>query len=397
MLIGDDFCSPDVRQYQRLRDATNEKWAGVAMERLRDYENAEIKVIHTPWHKDDTCGRIIRRHRDGLTPRWRVNVDQFRIKDDENGKAVPIWPERHPVQKLEEQKLNLGPVLYSCNYRLSPDVKEEQLIKKVNFYHSVENSPYTTDHDRRRFDEIAQAERWLSIDPSASTQGYSSYQGVIEGVVLPSGHGLITAAWSLKLGAVEMQEWIVDQIASQPGPGYHGILLEAQGGIKGQVSMWESGIKEKLAARGVKMPLFVTTSTTRGATNQQASKGKRLADCASMIQEVVHFAGERRVTTFGTEKKSYFAAIQDSEIERLVRNMRDFLTTSETDGVDALTQWVYYKRDVLSRSSIDAKEIQSVAVQLHPLTAKMKRMMDKPDDDDYSEELEFITGQRRVG
>jgi len=397
MVIGDDFCSPDVRHFPKLRADISEKWASVVEERLRNPATSQIKIIHTPWHKEDTCGLIIRDVENGRLRNWRVEVEPFKIRDDKEGRAIPIWPGKFDADYLEQRKIRLGPVRYACNYKLSADVREEQLIKKVNFYHSLENSPLTTDHDRQRFDRIAQAERWLSIDPSASTAGHSSYQGVIEGVVLSSGHGLVTGAWSLKLDPVAMQDWIVDRIATQPSPGYHGVLIEAQGGIKGQVSLWKAGIEEKLAAKKIKMPLFVTTNTITGATRQHKSKLYRLSDCAGMIQEVIYFAGQRKLSNIGGKSSSYMAAIDGSEIERLIKNMQNFHTTDETDGVDALVQWVYHHRHTLSRAELNTiAPTQEAPTQLNPLTAKMQKMMsgDSEEDGWLAEEMEFITGKR---
>lgn len=363
LIVGDDFSSPEVRNQEYLRRIITERWTSIVEERTRNPATARIMVICTPWHEDDTACVLSRQIQEGRLKRWRCEIDRFRIRDDAQGRAVPIWG-KFDSEFLEEKKVRLGEIRYNCNYRLVARTQGTQVVRFLSWYHSIPNHKMTTEKDRELLRALSLCERWLSIDPSASAGRESSDHGVVEFALTQNGYAFATNCWFHHMPPGQMEDWIVDQIASQPSPGYAGVQIEAQGGIKGMVSGWMTSIRRKLTE--MKCPYaetvqFVQTGTRMdGVARQNISKLQRLAESSGMIEHgLVRLAGVRAKRNDG---ECYFEPVRGSAMERLADNLLSFDGSQKgSDGVDAFTQWILVNRDRLNNPSAPAPPVEKSA------------------------------------
>lgn len=405
-IFGDDFNPPDVADQPSLRRTIDGIFWKVISERLRNPKNARIRLICTPWHEKDTSGRIQDMASKGKAKRWRVGVDEFRIKDNDKGLAIPIWPERFTTEFYEERKEVLLHD-YTMNYRLMARDTHERNVSRVAFYHSVERHPLTTRLDKALLAALRSklAERWLSIDPAATDGKASSDVGVIDAVITPKGYGYISDAWMHHYGAVEMQGWLVEQItrAISEGCPYQYIYIEAQGGIKGQASLWVDHIRKWLTQNEVpesQHPTFITEGTLFGFRNN-VGKEKRLKEAAGYLQNGwVKFAGVRhedpRVPK-DNPRRYYQLAIHNSPIERLAESIIAFDPNGKNDGVDAVTQWVLKNASRLQNPNA---EPTAAPVERPDTRSPLKRAYDAQHDraeaemeepeSGYDDEAEFM-------
>lgn len=368
-IFADDVSSPDCKHHPAVRRDTQVRWTGVVEERLRDPTNARIRMICTPWHEEDVAGIIMRDVERGHLSDWLVAVDQFRIKDDSTGNPISIW-DRFSVAHYTERRARLGRD-YDLNYRLVARRKQDRVVTRVHYYHSEQNN-MTTDRDRELHDALSQGERWLSIDPAATGGQASSDNGIIEAVLTANGYAFITDCELQHAGPVWMQNWIINRIYYAT-PRFAGIQIEAQGGIKGQVSLWVDHIEQALKEGQIpdlvggewvvtqQAPYtqhlsVVTTGTRMGGVGQAVGKRQRLAESAAYLESgMVRFAGQRQKTRHGSALRMWYRAVPSSAIEELITHILDFDGAGRLDGVDAVTQWVIYNSDRIVNPNLPAQ------------------------------------------
>ena len=354
-ITPDDMCPPEVSNQPTVREDANRRWDSVIQERLRDPANSEIDMICTPWHEDDVSGRVQRLAAEGRATNWTIAVDPFRINDDGNGMAIPIW-DRFPVAHFEDRKNRLGQ-RYTLNYRLTAREKKQRAVSKLVYFnadadgsecrHLEEKFSSELQTDRMVLEVIRSGvgERWLSIDPSATANRGSSDNGVLDVTLSPKGFGYATDVWSLSLGPGAMQEWIVERIvqAIAEGRPIDSILLEATGGMKGMVTGWIDNIKRMCKERDIHpVPAFVEAGV-RYSASQNMSKGARLREASGYIESgMIRFAG-RRYLNHNTGE-TYCAAVKNSDMHILADRMIHFNSAGKTDGIDAASQWVLTNR-----------------------------------------------------
>ena len=387
-----------------MRRDVNKRWRLDIRSRIGDPKRSRIRKICTPWHPEDTAGEIIKQKAKGKLKGWRVEIDHFRIKDDpETGLAIPIW-DKWTVPYFEELK-DTNPADYDTLYRLECSIERKRSVRKVHYYNSMRNNQNITEADTRLLDALQLGEWSLSIDPAATANEQSSDTGVIEGVLAKSKlagdkeYGIFTNCWFLHSGPVETQNWIVERILEQESDGmrrpYTSIIIEAQGGIKGMVSIWVHYIKQKLEEQGCKaIPNFITPGTRLSSIKQHAGKLKRLVEIAGYLETGrVRFAG-RRVWDKSLDKFA-LESLPGSKLDLLVQHILNFDGTTNADGVDATTQWVLYHSARLANpfTKIAAPEVEKPK---GPFAGPMKSFIDKAlnaqlQKNPYAEEQEFWT------
>ena len=396
-IYGDDYCDPDVKNHPKVRNSINERWTSVVEERLRG-DWPRIRIICTPWHEEDSNGLIRKGVERGQLTNWRLGIDQFEIKDDpDTHVAIPIWRcNKFTPEFFEEKKVRLGD-RYTLNYRLSARERDQKIVKRLQFYHSILAHPLTgvikPDNKRgaffddegliRALDSPA-AERWLSIDPSASAGVQSSDVGVLEGIITPKGYAYIPQVWSLQLGPVAMQDWIVDFIIKSINLGHplSYVLIEAQGAMKGQVSLWIHRIGEILDERKIlPKPTFIETGTRIKGRGQNVGKAMRLAEIASYLEHgLVRFAGERQVNRYAgynDSNKYYIVAVKDSTMDMLRRNTVDFNPAGRTDMVDALTQFILHNQSRIVNPNVSIAQVVEESEPTDQFTRMLRKQTAK--------------------
>ncbi len=370
-LYGDDFCPPDVRHYPAVRRDRNERWTAVVEERMRNPLKARTRIICTPWHEEDTSGIIAREVRAGRMKNWLLGIDEFAIKDDEAGLAIPIWSDRYDSDYFENKKDRLGS-LYTLNYRLMPREEKERKITRLWYYDSKNEANNA---------RLQTGEFFMSIDPAASAEAGSSDTGIIEAVIAPSGYAFIINVWFHHKSPTDMLEWIVDRIIekAEEGAPYKVLIMEAQGGIKGMVNMWTQIIPDMLKEKGYNLRLEIQTPGTRySGMVRNVGKGKRLKEVAAYIDNgIIRFAGE--IFSKGYGFKRTHRAIPGSRMEIFRDHLLNFDGTHNTDAVDALTQWILRNRDNIKNPNIrqTAKTGEQTEKKLSPMVQSLQRQIEE--------------------
>lgn len=396
---GDDFCSPEVRQSPTKRNWTNQQWNTVVEPRLAD-ETGRIRVICTPWHPDDTAGRIIQRQKEGNAPTWTVKI--LSIEDDEYGMAIPIW-NKFSVDYFEDKKAR-NPTDYDLLYRLRSTVHAKRSIRNVRFYNSQINSPRTSEADKRLLEAMKIGDKTLSVDPSASSNEQSSDTGIIEGVLAKNPYGseyaFITDCWIFHDPPGAVRDWIIERIVSefQAGVPYKNLVIEAQGGIKGMVSLWVVTITEELQKRNCPVPNIVTPGTRVGGTRQNRGKLARLVECAGYLEGgIVRFAGRRIFDR--VKNNDILQTIPGSNIDKLTSNILSFDGTNCSDAVDAVTQWILHFRSRMANPNTPLPTRKKMEKQTDVLTSLLAQQMERMKRIAQqrcgvrSEEQEFLKGR----
>lgn len=371
-LACDDMCPPQVRFEEFMRTDVNRRFEQVAQERLANPKTLRINMIATPWHDDDAHGRIRRKVQNGELEGWLVLIDCFAIKDDAQGKAIPLWPSRFGVNYLQQKKAVLAKG-YNCNYRLMSSTVQERTLSRLWFYNAEPDGELTTDKERAVLEVLARSERWLSIDPTATANRMSSLNGVLEFRWTPEDYLYVPEVWFLALGAVAMQDWLIRRLY-HADPKYTGVHIEAQGAMKGQVSLWVSHIEEALRTGQIPvgegeerqvvamepykgMPLFVQTGTKMAGSMNNLSKFARFAEGAPLVENRwVLFAGRKvRVRTAANAPRGAeyrVLALPSTEMPRYEQIMLRFDGTTESDAVDATTQFILSNRHRIRNPNI---------------------------------------------
>ena len=346
-IVIDDPCPETVAYQPSSRTAINTKFNTVIEERLRDPQNSRIRMICTPWHADDLAGMIQKDVREGKRVGWRIEVDRFTIKDDEDGIPVSIWPQRYQPEHYQLKRMKLSRNDYARLYELKCIADSERIVTEFHFYPSDQDDPFwnsLSEELKERYSEqkraIQKGEIWLSIDPSATDGITSSKTAVTEFSITAGGFAFITNAWEFPGNPVEMQDWLVDRISEGK---VHRIIVEAQGGMKGQVVLWEEYIHKQLRIKKIPWKGSIEQIKTQGkGGGQQIGKARRLQNTAAYIERgFVRFPG--RFYQAGPNTVKCVCSNRD-EIIRLKDQIYNFPSGS-CDGVDTVTQFLIYNED----------------------------------------------------
>ena len=341
----DDINPPDVSASRNIRQDINSRLVSVVESRIGDPHYSRIRAIATPWHSEDSSGIIERDVASGRLTGWRVEIDAFRINDDADGRAIPIWPEKNDAIFLQNKKVR-DPRMYSLNYRLRAQDTNERIINRC-FYYASQGDDLTPD-DLLRLDLISQSERWLSIDPAGTTGQKSSDTGIVEIVITANGYVLVPNVWFVHETMDKVLEKVADIIGGSPPGTYTGMHWEAAGAVKVHETASMMLLRQFLTARGVDVSRIqiVTSGAAIGGHGQNRSKIVRLKECAGFIaHKMVRFAGRRVKQRQDKIIETVVTGGANAGVDKLCDQLRDFDGNHGTDAVDALTQWLLTNRD----------------------------------------------------
>lgn len=363
---GDDVCPPDVKKQAVVREDNNRVWTHVIRTRLADPKNSKIRLIGTPWHEDDILGRTLRDWRKGIMPKWRVEIDRFRIKIDATGMPIPIWPALWDAETLlAEKKTNSA---FRFTHELRFDGASTRILSNVYFYNSVPRTGVDPESDFALNDRICQGERWLSIDPAGTGNAWSSGQGLVEFVIGPKGYAFLTNVWFLQEDITTFVNRLVDIIVDPSVPGntrYRGTQWEVQSGTKIAFPGLEYMFKQLLAKRGVTDLQMVKTGANVGGAKRSQSKRQRFENAAPYLGSgMVRLAGQRN----GPQG---MGAIPNSRMEKLARVLKTWDgEMRDSDAIDATSQWIL---NFKNRIKDPAENIPQAPIPTTKATTVMQR------------------------
>ena len=354
-IYGDDVCPSVVRDHPTERNRVHRKWFSVVMGRIADPATSRIRLICTPWHPDDVAGHIARLAGEGTLTSWRVEIDQFRILDNAQGRAVPVWS-KFGTNFLEQCKVTDGPD-YDFKYRLKPASTSNVVVRRLIYY---DGDPATDSNESHRLQRyiLENCERWLSIDPAGTTGRKSSDTGIVEIAISPKGYVFVTNCWFLHVVIKEVIDEIAMLVRRAAPWNYTGLHWEAAGairvGLPAVIELLLRQLREGDSSKGIEPYAntdglqIVTTGARVGGFTQNAGKIMRLKACAGFLESgLIRFSGHQRINhTMPTShpRRRYCDVRPGTTIADLANHILHFDPTRNTDAVDALIQWVLYNR-----------------------------------------------------
>lgn len=126
LLIIDDPVKNALEAHSKVkRESVWDWYTSTAATRLEP--GGKIIMIMTRWHDDDLAGRLIKEMEAGHGWRFKViNLPALAGDDDPLGRAPgeALWPERYPVDRLEEIRKGLGPYVWNALFQGKPADKD---------------------------------------------------------------------------------------------------------------------------------------------------------------------------------------------------------------------------------------------------------------------------------
>ena len=393
----DDPTPSEAREHAYVRNRVKNVYYGVLKRRLRVKSQSRISIICTPWHDEDLSGEIRKKVEQGRLTTWSVHVDEFAIRDDDQGNPIPIWPEKDAVEDLLEARFE-DPGLYSCCFELRARCETMHPVKRLMFYNSTDKHT-EIGNDRALHEALRTSERWLSIDPAGTVGKNTSDSGAVEVCLTLNRFAFFTDVWFHQKTAPEMLDWIVEIVVQRyrEGTPFRGVMIEAQGGIVGQVSMWQDLLPKRLEDEGVPrnaQPDIVAPGTRIGTLTMNRSKMRRLIEASPYINSgIVRFAGYRfhgGDIQAGASNTSV-TYIPGSKIERLRTQILSFDSSNKADAIDAVSQWILVNKDRLANYSLLAQSLKTpsasgTSTRFDPMTAAFREQMKQAMEEDRQHE-----------
>lgn len=122
-------------------------------------------IIATRWHSDDLIGRIL----EEFPGKWEyIEIPAIAEKDDLLGRPIgaPLFPERYPLERLEELHTTLGTIFFQALFQQKP-VDESKKITDSRWLKPIKE----TDLPDREWDDM----RWARIWDLAATEDGGDY------------------------------------------------------------------------------------------------------------------------------------------------------------------------------------------------------------------------------
>jgi predicted phage terminase large subunit-like protein len=120
LCIDDPIKDAEEANSQTTREAHKDWYRSTSFTRLEP--NATIALIMTRWHEDDLAGWLIREAKEE-GEEWDVlNLPGLAEEKDELGRepGEALWPDRFPVERLQQIKAVSGPYWFACTPADSP-------------------------------------------------------------------------------------------------------------------------------------------------------------------------------------------------------------------------------------------------------------------------------------
>ena len=359
----DDLCDPKVRFEAATRDKIWKTFHSVALTRRRDFMNARVRYICTPWHVDDCAGRLMEAIRMGKIRRWSIKL--YPVEEDEQGNPLPPINRPGYIDELTDMKAT-DPTTYACCCRLNPNQEDLRMLRRLVFYdESGGQDPLCPDDQRKKWGNllahIVNGEQWYVIDPAA---GGADQTGAVAFSIGVRGMAAVVAADFFRGRSTEVIGPIVNRVAANKADR---VLIEAQGGTKGQADLMGAWITEKLGPAYRDRLRFSGTRMRSGGKNigQNIAKVERWRNVLPYLEDgTVMFAG-RWEKVGGVPKLTCSA---DPNIKQLHDQLVNYPNVTRDDGLDCMSLFINYNLDRLVRRVRSMAQPRERAEPLAPTT-----------------------------
>ena len=411
--IVDDPCPAEVAEQPRRRQRINAKWDEVVEQRLRNPETATVIMVCTPWHPNDLAGKIQQEIREGKRADWGVQLTP--ITEDDDGNPVSPWNERFDSGYYAEKKDRMTLTAWARLFLLKCIAEEDRIVKQLSYYPAEPSElwdrldPVMRQGMENRLKAISGGEHCLSIDPSATAGRASTDTAITQISMTASGTPYVVDVWFFPGSPVEMQEWLVAAITKVvplgktapvwrrlPQTKIDSLLFEAQGPIKGQITLWTDFIRRRLKEMNFSpCPNMRSVRAVGGGSSKNAvSKERRLRNTAAFLEKgLIQFPG--RIAMQGA-----VPVVKMSERENVKKLCQQFIDfpSGLADGVDTITQYVIEHEARIAREALKAPSPGPATEDWNPIVAGkatiLNRLRKPPSVDSfYSEEEAWLCHQ----
>jgi predicted phage terminase large subunit-like protein len=208
------ICDDPVKNYEQAisktyQEKTWEWWRSTAFTRIEP--GGFAVVLMTRWSQDDLGGRIIRHDQETGANKWKViTLPAIAVGDDDplgrkDGEA--LWPQRYPLEKLQELKKAVGSHIFSALYQQQPTQLGGGVIKRAWFkYWEWEGSMIRLiagDGEDRLINPLS-GYRFSTTDPAISTKNNADYTVMCEWLHLPTGELILLDRYRDRVEAPEL-------------------------------------------------------------------------------------------------------------------------------------------------------------------------------------------------
>lgn len=388
-IYADDIVKPDAANQPSVRERISFKWLNEVETRLRNPAKAEIAMIGTPWHIDDVYGKIEKQVQAGDREKWIIV--RYPVKAKQGGGFHLLWPGRYNDQYYQRERSKMTAAEWARLYEMRCQPDEARIVTRLHYYPADESDPMwemmpstTRERFKTRLDEIRDGEQWLSVDPSATSGHASSESPITQFALTDRGYAYIRRCWFFPGNPVFQQKWLVSALLGRcaypdedkdlwqkyplPREKADYILVEAQGGIKGQVILWRNFIDRELAKFKSNATGRVFLADTRGASGTNTGKRARLKAVSGYLENGIVKLPGRMVWNRNTQHME-FKQPHDPNISKLVEQIINF-PSKKDDGVDTVTQWI---RRFEGRIRVDVKEVPTTKIFEHEDSIREKK------------------------
>ncbi len=160
LLIIDDFLkNREEAESKTVKDSLWSWYQSTAFTRLSP--DGAIIIVATRWAQDDLIGRILAQPDHGFTV---IHLPALATDDDEHRKrGEALWPERWPIERIEDIRHTLSAYEFSALYQGNPLASEHQEFKR-EWFKSV-SEPERNDY----------AACYLAVDTAMSKKDSADY------------------------------------------------------------------------------------------------------------------------------------------------------------------------------------------------------------------------------
>lgn len=169
--------------------------------RTRLTPTGALVVMGTRWHMDDLAGRIMDSEpwvdyfdylKNGLGDAKWVRLRLIAVAEEDQlpyRKAdEPLWPERYPLDELQDIKRSLGPYEWEALYQQRPISSETQEFKPAWYKYRTHTE----------IEGLKRKQRFLTIDNAASKSAGADFTGLCDNLIDTDNFWNIKA-WKLKI------------------------------------------------------------------------------------------------------------------------------------------------------------------------------------------------------
>ena len=339
---ADDLCGQRVRHERSTRERVTSRFKGTTLTRRRFSEGAECRVryIATPWHVDDTTSRMRRDIDNGHMPGWRVKV--FRVEEAEDGTPIPCTNQPGQVVDLKILRAT-QPDIYACCHRMDPKDQSLRKLRKLIYYDASGGTsplcpPTRRDFYRKRLEDIHKAEQWQVLDPAGGGKNSTGMVGFAISRKDKQARAAITTARFFQNTPDDVIQHVCDAVQSE---GAEHVLIEMQGGMKGQASTWGNYL---IARLGEDYRGRIEYSGTRMRDRAGRPVGQNLSKTDRYYSAIPYMVGGA-VLFPGKWESCGGSAVQlvcvdDPALRELHDQLLNYPNCSSDDGLDCVSMFI---------------------------------------------------------